>query len=347
MTSQSSLSGPLRHIGAQDALQLSPSIYGYVRVQRQMERMFKFMRWRRWFLIVSKGYMYIFKSEYSIKPRKIMHLNDYMKLMRLDSKELEQHGRVKWGFKILPHEEYNMIPAFACVSDEDRRRWMRCLRLELSSANDAESPPYPEDVTIEEEYVYLETSVAQKRPPAPVPGKKPRPPAPSPVPASTSVPNNTSNSDGDEDYTSINEEELDNIQKPKKNVPKYKPAPPTEEKIKMSPQHDVLTKEMYEFNGSNRDEVQRLLEDKPDGTFLVRKARNTDNQVLSIEIDCQLKEFKINELDGKVTIDSSLYFPTVEKLLIHYTKNNLPNKNTKLTQGCFFTKKPGYVNERL
>ncbi|WAR22563.1 hypothetical protein MAR_016577 [Mya arenaria] len=64
--------------------------------------------------------------------------------------------------------------------------------------------------------------------------------------------------------------------------------------------------------------------------------------VLSVNIDNSLKEFKIYDKDGQVTVDQTTLFPTLEKLLEYYTQNNLPKHTSSLTKP--YRESADYIN---
>lgn len=99
----------------------------------------------------------------------------------------------------------------------------------------------------------------------------------------------------------------------------------------------------FEFNGSDREEIESILVARPEGTYLVRKSRQDKKEVLSVNVEGMLKEFKIYEKNAKYTIDHDEYFDSVEDLIQNYVDKPLPKKSTKLYR-AYSVIDPRYIN---
>ncbi|KAJ8317597.1 hypothetical protein KUTeg_005501 [Tegillarca granosa] len=95
-----------------------------------------------------------------------------------------------------------------------------------------------------------------------------------------------------------------------------------------------LSRRDFEFSGSDRQQVELMLKSKGVGTFLVRKSRQDDREVLSVLTDEGVKEYKIyNDPMEGFSLDNQIHFNNVEKLVEHYMKNSLPNRTMSLSRG--------------
>lgn len=93
--------------------------------------------------------------------------------------------------------------------------------------------------------------------------------------------------------------------------------------------HELFNKAEYFYNSRDKTEAQRLLENKPIGTFLVRLGNSTPT-VLSVQTSVGLasvKEFQIVEQEGRLSINKTDYFPSRDDLLNYYSTNVLPRKD--------------------
>lgn len=334
------LESPQTTIGAQDMICIGNySKSGFLRKQGLFERLFQFLRWRQTFVILSRGCIYIFKDEWASRPKSSYTLRLFLRTIRNDNSSM------RWSFSVLPVDQSRgKTLLFACISDQERKEWMKSLKAEMMKAHNV-----TEQLTNEnrDEYIYLEKPVE--------------------VLEESTVQSNEENPDdlgGEKDYDTIEDAMIDDepaMPKPdikkkadikKKPKPNPKPKPPvsaTSPKVAVKkksatlPASNAVLRSAFEYKGTDRDEIESVLTLRPEGTYLVRKSRQDGKEVLSVNIDGVLKEFKIYSKDSTVTIDHAEYFSNVEELIQYYSEHPLPKKSTKLYR-AYSVVDPRYVN---
>ncbi|KAL5021204.1 hypothetical protein ScPMuIL_000359 [Solemya velum] len=321
---------PHQSIGSQDLLKVGSRTHcGFLRKRGKLERIrdsLKFLRpilgfkWRQKFVILSQGCMYIYADEFSQRALNATSLRGYSKLSRLANPNLL--GRMNWCFEVIPEDPINMKTfAFSCANEEDRIRWMSEIKEEMLSANDSPESRKPDDCS--DEYMYLERQISNVVPPetkkineARKKNKNRRLPD---TPNGNQSPIN-------EDETKPNYDEIGEVNDlRKKKDKKPKPAPrPKQERS--------LSEEEYEYKGDDRTQVDTLLKNRQEGTFLVRNSRQGNSQVLSVKTGEGMKEYKIFKHESKpeVSLDKQTYFSSTLELVGHYTKNSLPRRSMSL-----------------
>lgn len=353
---------PVKHIGAQDIVSFRGGCTknGFLRKQGGLERMFKCLTWRQRYVVIAQGCLYIFKNEFSRSYVQAVTLGTYSKTIRCN----EIPG-MPFVFRVMPHDpERGKILIFSCPDETNQKSWMAAIKKDLMRANNVAL----EDINLDilGEYAYLEKDVrtiknevaASHREPDPekdyseisdldlgtrfgpshqtphLTSSLPTPTKPNPVlqpqsPKSSTIatakPTSPVNNRAKKPQPTPN--------KPKSNGKGKKEEEP------------VIDRKSYGFNGTDRSHVEGLLLSKTEGTFLVRTSRSDDREVLSVNIGDCLKEYKIFVKDNKCTIDHRNYFVSTDDLLLYYHKNNLPNKNVKLTK-AYLLQSAGYCNQR-
>lgn len=341
---------PQRTIGAQDLLRLGVKYYGFIRKRGQLERALQqipllkliITKWRQKFVVISKGCLYIYNDEFAISPFQSVSLRGYDQVVREKSQDSD---RMK-SFRLYSKGQQGRKQfTFGSPSDDDRKKWMKSLKEEMLSANEAveeddESLPGGKivDDEPEDEYTYLEKQVKVKIYPPVVPPttsadktktnkSKNQRPVPEPE------------SDSEDDYDKITEGQMTQIRSraPLPEIPKpenveMRPKPVPQPKPKpLLTRH--ISRNDFEFKSSDRNEVQNILSSKPPGTYLVRQSRQDNNEVLSVQTTEGMKEYRIFCKDGKFSIDHKQNFMTLELLLQHYSKAELPNRHDSLCRG--------------
>lgn len=307
-------------ISAQELLRLgSQTKYGFIRKQGTIERTLaqtlpcnKCFKWRQRFVVLSQGCVYIYVDDYCDRPIRAFSCRHFKKCSRYHD------DTMRHCFSVLPRQDDGKTLVFSCISDEHRKDWMLHFKQQIMTAQKAEVPRLDSINTTD--YVYLEEEVRTM----PVRDSRQQPNAPC-----------------EEDYTEIEEvtiqvppsvkqpPTLDRPNTAKTNVTKARVAsPPASRKPKAS---TSISRDKFEYHGSDRGEVERILLAKPAGTYLVRKSRNDQKEVLSVNLAGSLKEFKVYEKSGQVTIDHSDHFDNLLELIKYYTLHNLPKKTIKLT----------------
>ncbi|XP_048746891.2 SH3 domain-binding protein 2-like [Ostrea edulis] len=339
------LEEPHRHIGAQDLLKQTASVShsGFLRKRGKLERfvgsngLFKALfselsKWRQRFVIIGRGCLYIYADEQGRAPLQSVSLKGYSKVVRPpDTMGIEVDTRR--CFQVVPANERTMKTfIFGCAKDGERKEWMQKIREEMLFAN-AVKDDKEISGTESDEYVYLERPVIdaiinQKTPERPgIPKRKP-----------PKTPNETGDSDTDSDYDQIPEEEMKKIRsKPLPEIPKEdnevvkrpeKPKKRQNVKSRKTSDHDE-----YLFDNSDRSQAIEILSNRLSGTFLVRKSRAGDQQVLSVQTEEGMKEYKIYPKPDGLTIDHKTYFNSIEGLVDNYKRKSLPNRTTTLSRG--------------
>ncbi|XP_033756626.1 uncharacterized protein LOC117339255 [Pecten maximus] len=346
---------PQSTIGAQDLLRLGVKYYGFIRKRGQLERtllqipVLKLIvtKWRQKFMVISKGCLYIYHDEFATSPFQSVSLRGYDQVVR---EKAQDSDRMK-SFRLFSKEQQGRKQfTFGSASEDDRKKWMKTLKEEMLLANEAveeedeDSNDFNEqDDEPEDEYTYLEKQVKVKIYPPVIP---PRTVAAKPK-TSSKANNKTKQpepeSDSDSDYDKITEGELAQIRSSRPPLPAI---PEPEQKIKVQVRtkpkplpaakpllNKQVSRDDFEFKGSDRIQVQRILSARTSGTYLVRQSRTNDNEVLSVQTVDGLKEFRIFEKDGQYSIDHKVFFKTLELLLQHYSKAELPNRHDSLNRG--------------
>nr|XP_022289529.1 SH3 domain-binding protein 2-like [Crassostrea virginica] len=338
------LEEPHRHIGAQDLLKQRDSVShsGFLRKRGKLERIVgsnglftaifsELSKWRQRFVIIGRGCLYVYADEHGRSPLQAVSLRGYSRVERPpEGMGLEEVTRR--CFRIIPSDESTMKTfVFGCAKDGERKEWMKNVRMEMQLANSKTNEQQLPGMDLDD-YVALERPVIEqiiketRARQGNVPRRKP-PKTPD---------SDDSESDAESDYDRITDDVVQKIRgKPLPDIPKEekvtrRPAKPQKPQYLTS--KDVDPNE-YLFDGSDRTKAINILSNRASGTFLVRKSRAGDQQVLSVQTDDGMKEYKIYEKPAGLTIDNKSYFPTVEKLIENYKRMTLPNRATTLSRG--------------
>lgn len=340
------MSEPHTHIGAQDLLKQKDSVShsGFLRKRGKLERLVgsnglftaifsELSKWRQRFVIVGRGCLYVYEDEHGRSPLQSVSLKDYTRVERPTSEMGRLEIDTRRCFRVVPSNERSMKTfVFGCAKDGERKEWMYKIREEMLLANsktdDTEVSGMGSD-----EYVYLEKPIIEQIIQAPAYSKpdvpKRRPPQ---IPEEAS-----SDSDGS-DYDSIQDEDVKRIRgKPLPEVPREHSVVRRPEKPKkpqyLKSQGKAADPTEYLFDNSDRQKAIDILARRVSGTFLVRKSRMGDQQVLSVQTEEGMKEYKIYDKPSGLTIDNKTYFTSVEKLIENYKRQSLPNRRTTLMRG--------------
>ncbi|XP_052227661.1 SH3 domain-binding protein 2-like isoform X2 [Dreissena polymorpha] len=330
---------------AQELLQVEKfTKFGFLRKQGWWERLIKFILWRHKFVVLSRGCLYVYSNELAGRPQQSINLNQYKRCERHQQVE----GRMQYMFKLVPEmTQTDHVVYFACVTDDNRMEWMLAVKNEMLRAHkfsDEQIARHKQGFGDEGDYAYIEKEVSMDTIPTPDPKDN------APLPADTN----------DDEYSEIEDpNELRGPYKsslastlPSNTSPKVdglhepnaiKTLPPKKPIKKV-----VISRSCFMYEGTSREEVEKLLLAMPEGTFLVRRSRNDNKEVVSVNIENSLKEFKIHQHDDGLTLDNSQKFSTVEDLIQYYLEHNLPNKTVRLGRPFAQSTQPGasYVNTK-
>lgn len=156
MPRRSSTSGLM---SAQDLLKLvkTNGKNAFIRV-KSSSFPFNILKWKQRFVILANNDIYIYADEYAKKPLHCVSLLGYNCVKRI-----EEYAQYPWSFCL-----YGVLPSmhtrtFACITDQERRDWMRKIKEHMYRANNI-----PRGLTheldkqvcgIEDEYKILEEPV--------------------------------------------------------------------------------------------------------------------------------------------------------------------------------------------
>ncbi|XP_050396695.1 SH3 domain-binding protein 2 [Patella vulgata] len=161
---------PQKNIGAQALLNISECSHsGYLAKRGRRERIverfnlpqkpiFKdIKKWRKRFVIISQGCVYIYDKESSRNPHKAFPLAGYNQLFKMGSDNDELIFRLEGLYPQM--KEYQ----FSCSSEGERKEWMKQLREEMCIANNVEPDQMPSggSVTDDDVYVYLQKPIKE------------------------------------------------------------------------------------------------------------------------------------------------------------------------------------------
>ncbi|OWF52786.1 SH3 domain-binding protein 2-like [Mizuhopecten yessoensis] len=343
---------PQTTIGAQDILRLGVKLYGFLRKRGQLERTLQrvpvlkliITKWRQKFVVIAKGCLYIYNDEFSTSPFQSVSLRGYDKVVR---EIIQDSDRMK-SFKLYSKEQFDRKQfTFGSASEDDRKKWMKLLKAEMVLANEAVeddeehviSHKQSHDDEPEDEYTYLEKQVNVKEYPPILPHK------PIKTTNRKKQPEPDSDTESD-DYDKITEAMSPGARGaraplppiPKSEPVKKKEGPPMRKPKKPVPAEKPLLKrdisrEDFEYKSSDRIQAQNILSGRDAGTYLVRQSRANDSEVLSVQTVDGMKEFKIFRKDGQFSIDHKVFFNSLELLLQHFSKADLPNRHDSLSRG--------------
>lgn len=343
------MSEPHRHIGAQDLLKQKDSVShsGFLRKRGKLERLVgsnglftaifsELSKWRQRFVIVGRGCLYVYADEHGRSPLQSVSLKDYTRVERPTSGGLEIDTRR--CFRVVPSNERTMKTfVFGCAKDGERKEWMYKIREEMLLAN-SKTDEIEVSGSGSDEYVYLEKPIIE---PIIQPPTYSKPDVPNRRPPQ--VPEEDSSDSENSDYDIIQEEDVKRLRgKPLPEVPKEdnhvvrRPEKPKKPQYLKSKDQAADPNE-YLFDNSDRQKAIDILARRTSGTFLVRKSRMGDQQVLSVQTEEGMKEYKIYDKPAGLTIDNKTYFKSVEKLIENYKRQSLPNRRTTLMRGFSIT----------
>lgn len=122
---------------------------------------------------------------------------------------------------------------------------------------------------------------------------------------------------------------------PKERTPRL--VEPIKPKVPQKPPSNIkklrYSRSEFEFDSSNRTRVEEILDNLSVGTFLVRKSRKDNQEVLSVKTEDGIKEYKIYNKQRGLSIDNKeQWFSTTEELLDYYSQKDIPNRVMTLSR---------------
>lgn len=361
-------------IGAQDIISLKTvSHKGFLRYKGSLEKIvervviFKpffreAVKWRQRFVVLCEGCLYIYHDEYSRSPAKALSLAYFNSIKRQEGSERRQ----RMSFDLIPINDLDKCLTFCSPTDEERKIWFKKIKREMEHAAHVTSH-LASDVELDE-YISLEKPVhtdtsnlveklnnkkknkgkkkKEESPGQPPPPRKPLPP----IPPADDEENENEDDDEQDNYDEISElnthsprplpevpsEAKANAKHPphvkgQRLVDPIKPKPAPKPTTRKAPR---FSKSEFEFDSSDKVRVEQLLENTAVGTFLVRKSRQDNQEVLSIKTEEGIKEYKIYNKERGLSIDNKMnWFKTTEELLDFYAEHDIPNRGLTLTRG--------------
>ncbi|XP_052423911.1 SH3 domain-binding protein 2 isoform X1 [Carassius gibelio] len=133
---------PMRAIGAQNLLTMPGGVSTSGYLHKKGGSQFSLMKWPLRFIIIHKGCIYYFKSSTSAAPQGAFSLNGYNRVLRAAEETTSSNV---FPFKIVHFSKKHRTWYFSAASEDERRKWMRHLRKEISYYNDKRDLPLPSD----------------------------------------------------------------------------------------------------------------------------------------------------------------------------------------------------------
>ncbi|XP_058645383.1 SH3 domain-binding protein 2 isoform X3 [Onychostoma macrolepis] len=133
---------PMRAIGAQNLLTMPGGVATSGYLHKKGGSQFSLMKWPLRFIIIHKGCIYYFKSSTSAAPQGAFSLNGYNRVLRAAEETTSSNV---FPFKIVHFSKRHRTWYFSAASEDERRKWMRHLRKEISYYNDKRDAPLPSD----------------------------------------------------------------------------------------------------------------------------------------------------------------------------------------------------------
>uniref|UniRef100_A0A671L457 SH3-domain binding protein 2 n=1 Tax=Sinocyclocheilus anshuiensis TaxID=1608454 RepID=A0A671L457_9TELE len=130
---------PMRAIGAQNLLTMPGGVSTSGYLHKKGGSQFSLMKWPLRFIIIHKGCIYYFKSSTSAAPQGAFSLNGYNRVIRAAEETTSSNV---FPFKIVHFSKRHRTWYFSAASEDERRKWMRHLRKEISRPT-VPPPPYP------------------------------------------------------------------------------------------------------------------------------------------------------------------------------------------------------------
>uniref|UniRef100_A0A671L7G9 SH3-domain binding protein 2 n=1 Tax=Sinocyclocheilus anshuiensis TaxID=1608454 RepID=A0A671L7G9_9TELE len=141
---------PMRAIGAQNLLTMPGGVSTSGYLHKKGGSQFSLMKWPLRFIIIHKGCIYYFKSSTSAAPQGAFSLNGYNRVIRAAEETTSSNV---FPFKIVHFSKRHRTWYFSAASEDERRKWMRHLRKEISYYNDKRDLPLPSD-DLDSESIY-------------------------------------------------------------------------------------------------------------------------------------------------------------------------------------------------
>lgn len=148
---------PFDNIGANDICSVETNYKGFLnkegKVERNLQKLVSHVPWRRYFVVLSQGCVYVFQNEHAAKPKVKFSLRNYHKLQRNFS--------IPFSFEILPCISDGKVYRFQCDDEADRLDWMRALYVSLLAVH---KEPLPSNDVVkhfdkQHEYGLVESAV--------------------------------------------------------------------------------------------------------------------------------------------------------------------------------------------
>ncbi|XP_063435222.1 SH3 domain-binding protein 2-like isoform X2 [Mytilus trossulus] len=327
------------------------------------------VKWRQRFVVLCEGCMYLYKDEYATSPLKAFSLADFTRIQRFQDND--RRTRMKFQLVPLNEDSPQKFLTFCSSTDEERKVWFQKIRKEMDEAVHGSS--HLQSDFDQDEYVSLETPVQvqpahtyrepdkklvkksknnekKKKEKDNKPNEKDNKPNEKDKNENTATagrrlpPSPPEDDDEDDlsDYDTIAEDAFVSRALPAvpPSVPKERTPrliEPIKPKVPQKPQSNIkklrYSRSEFEFNSSDRTQVEGILDEMSVGTFLVRKSRQDNQEVLSVKTDDGIKEYKIYNKNRGLSIDNKeQWFSTTEELLDHYSQQDIPNRVMTLSR---------------
>lgn len=121
-------------LSAQDYIKLPNASVKYGLLRKKKEKL-NFGKWPRRFVILLSESINVYQDENSKSPHSSFSLKGYNRVKRADAKGQD------WCFSIFPaNNQENKVKTFSCLSEQERKDWMRAIKHQLCVVNNVDSP---------------------------------------------------------------------------------------------------------------------------------------------------------------------------------------------------------------
>ncbi|XP_066566982.1 SH3 domain-binding protein 2 isoform X2 [Amia ocellicauda] len=133
---------PMKAIGAQNLLTMPGGVTQSGYLHKKGGTQINLLKWPLRFVIIHKGCVYYFKTSTSAAPQGAFSLNGYNRIMRAAEETTSSNV---FPFKIVHFSKKHRTWYFSAASEEERKKWMLCLRKEIDYYHEKREIHVPSD----------------------------------------------------------------------------------------------------------------------------------------------------------------------------------------------------------